>query len=33
VTGSTFPESAGYDWLALVADLNALLRLKTTITA
>jgi uncharacterized protein (DUF169 family) len=32
VTGPTFPEPAGYDWPALVADLNGLLRLKTTIT-
>jgi uncharacterized protein (DUF169 family) len=28
----TIPEPAGYDWRALVADLNALLRLKTTVT-
>jgi uncharacterized protein (DUF169 family) len=32
VTAQTIPEPAGYDWRALVADLNALLRLKTTIT-
>jgi uncharacterized protein (DUF169 family) len=28
----TIPEPASYDWRAVVADLNALLRLKTTIT-
>jgi len=28
----TTPDAASYDWRALVADLNALLRLKTTIT-
>jgi hypothetical protein len=32
VTVPTFPDPASYDWPALVADLNALLRLKTTIT-
>jgi len=32
VSGPTVPEPASYDWPALVADLNALLRLKTTIT-
>ena len=32
MTPPTIPEPAGYDWRALVADLNALLRLKTTIT-
>jgi uncharacterized protein (DUF169 family) len=32
VTAPTIPEPAGYDWRALVADLNALLRLKTTVT-
>ena len=32
MSGPTVPEPASYDWPALVADLNALLRLKTTIT-
>jgi len=32
VTAQTIPEPASYDWHALVADLNALLRLKTTLT-
>ena len=32
MTTLTIPEPESYDWRALVADLNALLRLKTTIT-
>jgi uncharacterized protein (DUF169 family) len=32
VTTAAIPEPASYDWRALVADLNALLRLKTTVT-
>ena len=32
MTTPTNPEPASYDWRALVADLNALLRLKTTVT-
>jgi len=31
VNTTTIPDAASYDWRALVADLNALLRLKTTI--